>query len=75
MANRVTARDLFDAVARINSQLEDEALPTITLRNGYGFWGVDYEITRSHLTQLVSKREVLMWLEGFEKAIDIMQRG
>lgn len=75
MANRVTTRDLFVAVDRINGQLEDEALPTITLRNGYGFWDITDETTGSNITPLMSKREVLMWLEGFEKAIDIMQRG
>lgn len=68
MAARVTKQDLAESVSRINKKLGEAGYSTIQLRNGYGLWGVD-DWQCSNVTPLMSKRELLLWLDGFEEGL------
>lgn len=63
--SRAVKQDLADAVRRINIQLDYAGREPIKLRNVDGLWGV-VDWKGSTLSVLMTKRELLVWLDGFE---------
>jgi len=63
-------KDCYATLKRINLKLYHCGKVALTVRSGYGKYGIDASDTNANISPLLPIRQLLFWLEAFESGLD-----
>lgn len=62
--------DCYMTLQRVNAKLAYHGKASLELRTGYGKVGLSQFATNNDVSPLMTRRQLLFWLEAFESGMD-----